>query len=156
MIRGAEPTRPHAFAALYLGITVAFGRHIIDRTDARFHHRFAHGPKPLKAPKGSTAEVREIWQDWLRVLLAAAIGAVCLLIMIALAGWRVPTSIDDAATHPYWDTMLLLPLITGVWFLAGPAFAGAGIPRGTGPTWTPTLTRPGSRDQTTGHSPLAQ
>lgn len=26
---GAPPTRPHAFAALYLGVTVAFGHHII-------------------------------------------------------------------------------------------------------------------------------
>ncbi|NDK91501.1 hypothetical protein GYA93_18235 [Gordonia desulfuricans] len=126
--RGAPPTRPHAFAALYLGITVAFGHHIIQRTDAWFRYRFAGGPKPLKAPKGSTAEVHAIWREWFRVVLAAALGASCLLIMIALEGWHTPASVDDAATHPYWATLLLLPIITAVWFLAGPAFAGRGDP----------------------------
>ena len=125
---GAPPTRPHAFAALYLGVTVAFGHHIIARTDAWFHYRFAGGPEPHKPPKGSTAEVRAIWREWFRVVVAAAIGAACLLVMIALEGWHVPASVDDAADHPYWATLLLLPTITVVWFLAGPAFAGRGDP----------------------------
>lgn len=128
VVGGAAPTRAHGFAALYLGITVAFGHQIIRRTDAWFSHRFAGGPKPLKAPKGSTAEVRELWQEWFRVLLAAVIGAVCLLGMIALEGSPWPTSVEAAALHPYWATLLLLPLITVVWFLAGPAFAGRGDP----------------------------
>lgn len=123
---GAPPTRPHAFAALYLGITVAFGHHIIQRTDAWFRHRFAGGPKPLKAPKGSTAEVRAIWAEWFRVVFASTIGATCLLVMIAVEGWHIPSSVEDAASHPYWATLLLLPIITAVWFLAGPAFAGRG------------------------------
>lgn len=128
VLRGAEPTRAHGFAALYLGITVAFGHSIIQRTDAWFNHRFAGGPKPVKAPKGSTAEVRELWREWLRVLLAAVIGAVCLLAMIALEGSPMPTSVEHAAQQPYWATLLLLPMITVIWFLAGPAFAGRGDP----------------------------
>lgn len=126
VMRGAEPTRPHGFAALYLGITIAFGHHIIQRTDAWFRYRFAGGPRPLKPPKGSTAEVRALWLEWFRVVLAAVIGAACLLVMIALEGWHVPASISSASTHPYWATLLLLPIITVVWFLAGPAFAGRG------------------------------
>jgi hypothetical protein len=125
---GAQPTQPHAFAALYLGITVAFGHSIIRRVDAWFRHRFAGGPKPEKPPKGSTAEVRAIWAEWLRVVLAAAIGAACLLAMVAIEGWRVPAGVDAAAEHPYWATLLLLPIVTVVWFLAGPAFAGRGDP----------------------------
>lgn len=128
VMRGAQPTRPHAFAALYLGITIAFGHYIIQSTDAWFRHRFAVGPEPFKAPKGSVAEVRALWHEWFRVVLAGVIGATCLLAMIALEGWHLPTSIDDAATHPYWATLLLLPIITAVWFLAGPAFAGSGDP----------------------------
>lgn len=128
VMRGAEPTRPHAFAALYLGITVAFGHHIVQRTDAWFRYRFAGGPRPSKPPKGSTAEVRALWNEWFRVLLAAAIGAACLLVMIALEGWHVPAGVDAAATHPYWATILLLPNIIVIWFLAGPAFAGRGDP----------------------------
>lgn len=126
--RGTPPTQPHAFAALYLGLTVAFGHPVIKRTDAWFRHRFADGPKPERPPKGSRAEVKAVWQEWLRVLLAAAIGAAALLGMIALEGWHVPGSIDEATAHPYWSTLLLLPLITVIWFLAGPAFAGRGDP----------------------------
>lgn len=128
VMHGAAPTRPHAFAALYLGITVAFGHQAIQRTDAWFRHRFAGGPKPLKPPKGSTAEVRAIWGEWFRVVLAAVIGASCLLTMIAIEGRRIPDSLDAAAVHPYWATLLLLPMITVIWFLAGPAFAGWGDP----------------------------
>ncbi len=128
VMRGAEPTRPHAFAALYLGFTIAFGHHLIQRTDAWFRHRFADGPKPFKVPKGSSAEVRVLWREWLRVVLAAGLGATCLLVMIALEGRPAPASVDAAATHPYWATLVLLPIITVVWFLAGPAFAGRGGP----------------------------
>lgn len=128
VIRGAEPSRPHAIAAIYLGITVAFGHHIIQKTDAWFHHRFAGGRAPARAPKGSTAEVRELWREWLRVVLAAVIGGACLLVMIALDGWFLPADLESAATHPYWATLLLLPIVTVVWFLAGPAFAGRGDP----------------------------
>ncbi len=75
VVGGAEPTRPHAFAALYLGITVAFGHPIIQRTDVWFRYRFADGPKLVKAPKGSRRQVIALWHEWFRVVLAAAIGA---------------------------------------------------------------------------------
>jgi hypothetical protein len=128
VVGGAPPTQPHALAALYLGITVAFGHPIIRRTDAWFRHRFAGGPKPLKPPKGSTEEVRAIWREWFRVVLAAAIAAACLLLMIALEGGHAPAGVDDVSAHPYWATLSLLPTVTVIWFLAGPAFAGRGDP----------------------------
>lgn len=125
---GAEPTQAHALAAIYLGVTVSFGHHIIRRTDAWFHHRFAGGPKPVRPPKGSAMAVRALWREWFRVVLAAGIAAVCLVGMIALEGWSVPPDLDHAGTHPYWAALMLLPMVTVVWFLAGPAFAGRGDP----------------------------
>lgn len=124
--RGAAPTQAHALAALYLGFTVAFGHSVIARTDAWFRHRFANGPKPTKPQKGSRAEVRAVWVEWGRVVLAAAIAAVGLGIMILVEGDPIPTSVEEAAQHPYWATLLLTGLITVIWFLAGPAFAGRG------------------------------
>lgn len=120
VLRGAAPRADHGLAVMYLGVTVAFGHPIVRWADSWFAYRFAGGPRPRKPAKGSAAYVRATWQEWLRVLAAAAIAAACLLLMIAFAGWRVPTSIDDAATHPYWSTVLLVGLVTIVWFIAGP------------------------------------
>jgi hypothetical protein len=126
--QGAEPTQAHALATIYLGVTVAFGHPIIRRTDAWFRYRFVGGPKPIKPPKGSTAEVRALWREWLRVVVSALIAAACLLGMIALEGGHLPRSIADVADHPYWAALMLIAFIVAVWFLAGPAFAGRGRP----------------------------
>ncbi|MGK4064621.1 hypothetical protein AB0Y14_00945 [Rothia sp. HC945] len=128
LLRGAQPTHAHALAAVYLGVTVAFGHQIIGRVDAWFRYRFANGPKPLKPPKGSTSEVKAIWGEWLRVLLAAVIAAVCLFIMIIIDGGTIPHSIDSISKHPYWGILHTIGVVTGIWFLAGPAFAGSGDP----------------------------
>lgn len=126
--RGAEPSQGHALAAVYLGVTVAFGHSIIAWADARFRHRFAGGPRPVKPPKGSREAVRALWAEWLRLLLAVAIASVLLLAMIALEGEGVPASTDELGKDPYWGTMALMGIITAIWFLAGPAFAGTGDP----------------------------
>ncbi|WP_166973339.1 hypothetical protein [Brevibacterium atlanticum] len=128
LLRGAEPTHAHALAAVYLGLTVAFGHQIIGRVDVWFRYRFANGPKPVKPPEGSTEEVKAIWAEWLRVLLAAAIAAVCLVIMIAVDGGAIPESISTISKHPYWGILHTIGIVTGIWFLAGPAFAGTGDP----------------------------
>ncbi|MCA1195296.1 hypothetical protein [Saccharopolyspora sp. 6V] len=125
---GAEPSRAHAFAAVYLGFTVAFGRATIAWADAWFHHRFAGGPRPATPAKGSRAEVVALWREWLRVLLADVIAGVVLLALAAVGGVALPRSLDELAHHPYWSVPPLLGIITAVWFLAGPAFAGTGRP----------------------------
>ncbi|GAB3263290.1 hypothetical protein [Kineosporia babensis] len=124
--RGAEPSRAHALAAVYLGFTVAFGHRTISWADAWFQHRFAGGPRPVKPPKGSRAAVRALWVEWARVVLTAVIAAVGLGLMILAEGHGVPQGFDEAAQHPYWSTLLQLGMIVLIWFLAGPAFAGRG------------------------------
>jgi hypothetical protein len=124
--RGAEPVRAHALACTYLGVTVAFGRATIAWADTRFRHRFAGGPPPSKPPNGSPAAVRALWIEWLRVVLAAVIAATLLLVLIAATGFHVPASTDQLADDPYWGSMATLAVVTAVWFLAGPAFAGTG------------------------------
>ncbi|WP_299049934.1 hypothetical protein [uncultured Nocardioides sp.] len=124
--RGAEPTRAHALAAVYLGFTVAFGHSVVRWADVRFAHRFADGPAPSSPSKGSPAAVRALWVEWSRVVVASVLACGALLAMVAAGGEPVPTTLDEASTHPYWSTMLLLGLVTAIWFLAGPAFAGRG------------------------------
>lgn len=121
---GATPEQSHALAASYLGFTVAFGHPLVRWADARFAHRFAGGPAPDKPPKGSAAQVRALWIEWLRVVLAAAIS-VAILAFLALVVRRepLPRSIDEAALGPLWAQMFLLGLVVVGWLLAGPAFA---------------------------------
>jgi hypothetical protein len=126
--RGAEPSRGHALAAVYLGVTVAFGHAIITWADARFRHRFAGGPRPQKPPKGSRQEARAVWREWLRLVLAVGIASALLLVMIALEGEGAPSSTDELGRDPYWGTMATMGVVTAIWFLAGPAFQGRGDP----------------------------
>ncbi len=128
LVRGAEAAQAHALAAVYLGLTVAFGHQIIGRVDAWFRYRFANGPKPMKPPEGSTSEVKAIWAEWLRVLLAAVIAAVCLFIMIVVDSGTVPDSVDSITKHAFWGILRIIGIVAGIWFLAGPAFAGTGDP----------------------------
>lgn len=124
--RGAPPSQGHAIAAVYLGVTVGFGHSLVRWADARFRHRFAGGPRPVKPAKGSQAAVRALWAEWFRVVVAATVAAALLLVMIALDGSPMPRSEDQLAGSPYWSTLGTVGLITVIWFLAGPAFAGRG------------------------------
>ena len=53
---GATAGASHGLAAIYIGVSVAFGPSIIRWADARFAHRFAGGPAPARprAPARST------------------------------------------------------------------------------------------------------
>ncbi|MFR9731704.1 hypothetical protein ACL03H_20945 [Saccharopolyspora sp. MS10] len=123
---GAEPTRAHALAAVYLGCTVAFGRATIAWADVRFRRHFRGVPAPAPPAPGSRAAVRALWLEWLRVVLAGAIAAPLLLALIAIDGFAVPATAEEVAQHPCWSTLALLGIVIAVWFLAGPAFAGTG------------------------------
>ena len=46
---GAEAGFMHGLAAVYIGVTIAFGHRMIQWADARFAHRFAGGKKPEPA-----------------------------------------------------------------------------------------------------------
>lgn len=125
---GGEPTRPHAFAALYLGMTLAFGAPIIRRMDSWFRYRFDGGPKPIKPAKGSREEVKALWVEWLRLLCGFIIATGCILGMLVFDGWWLPSSLAEASEDPFWSTILLMGLVSVIWLLAGPGFAGTGRP----------------------------
>lgn len=126
LILGGEPTRAHAFAALYLGTTVAFCKPIVHRMDTWFRYRFDNGPKPTKPDKGSRDEMRALWIEWFRLLTGFVITTVCVLAMLVFEGWWIPSSFAEASEDPFWSTVLLMGVVAVIWFLAGPAFAGKG------------------------------
>lgn len=84
--QGGEAGFVHGLAAVYIGVTVAFGHGMIKWADERFAYKFANGSKPEEKPKRGAAHAAAERQGWYRHLLAWAIGSGLLVIMILLIG----------------------------------------------------------------------
>lgn len=116
--RGAEPGVVHGLAALYLGVSVAFGPVLVRWADIRFAHHFAGGPAPVKPPKGSRERASAAWREWGRVVLAAVIASAALgLVVVTVAD-------SDQTAGLYW-WMGRAWTITGLWLLFGPLWEEA-------------------------------
>jgi hypothetical protein len=111
---GATASTGHALAAVYLGVSVAFGARFVAWADVRVAHRFAGGPAPAPKPKSGPARTRAERRTWLRHALAWAIGCTLLLGATVLVGdadrtkaltgmaglWTVVLAIDAAFSLP--------------------------------------------------------
>jgi hypothetical protein len=83
---GATAGAFHGLAAVYVGVSVAFGRRMIRWTDGRFAHRFAGGPAPRRPPRHGPEHARREREGWYRHLLAWALGSALMLGMVLLVG----------------------------------------------------------------------
>ena len=83
---GATPTVAHGLAAVYIGVSIAFGRKMIAWADGRFAAKLGGAAKERPPKKYGKAHAAQERRDWLRHLLAFGIGAALLLAMIALIG----------------------------------------------------------------------
>ncbi|MBW7477630.1 hypothetical protein K0T92_23190 [Paenibacillus oenotherae] len=81
---GAAASVFHGLAAIYVGVTVAFGRGMIAWADARFLYMFAGGPKPAGKPRYGKERAKRERTGWYKHLLAWALGSALLLGMIVL------------------------------------------------------------------------
>ena len=84
--RGGEAALPHALAAVYIGVSVAWGTQMVSWADARFAHRFAGGAPPERPPRTGTLHAARERREWLRHLLAWATGTALLGLGILLVG----------------------------------------------------------------------
>jgi hypothetical protein len=84
--RGGEAALPHALAAVYIGVSVAWGHRIINWADARFAHRFAGGPAPERPPRTGTLHAARERREWLRHLVAWAAGTALLGLGVLVVG----------------------------------------------------------------------
>lgn len=83
---GGDASLAHGLAALYLGVSVAFGHSMVRWADAHFAHRFAGGPPPPRPPRTRLEHARRERRQWVRHLLAWAIGCALLLGGVAFVG----------------------------------------------------------------------
>jgi hypothetical protein len=113
--QGGKAALPHALAAVYLGVTVAWGHRIVHWADARFAHRFAGAPAPQRPPRSGTAHAARERREWLRHLLAWATGTSLLGLGVLVVGdldrtralvhvatlWTIVLAIDFAISFSY-------------------------------------------------------
>jgi hypothetical protein len=79
---GGTATFFHGLAAVYLGVSIAYGHKVVRAVDARFAYRFATGPAPAKLYGWEYA--KECWKDVVRTIIAAAIAVGILWLLTAL------------------------------------------------------------------------
>jgi hypothetical protein len=84
--RGGEAALPHALAAVYIGVSVAWGHRMISWADARFAHRFAGGPPPERPPRAGGLHAARERREWLRHVVAWATGTALLGLGVLLVG----------------------------------------------------------------------
>lgn len=102
----------HGLAAIYIGVTIAFGRGMINWADERFAYRFAGGPKPARTPKFGAEHAKNERQGWLKHLLAWAIGISILTGMLVYVGDAEQTQ-ALATIIKIWSTVLAVDFLVG-------------------------------------------
>lgn len=109
LYRGAVATQAHGIAAVYIGVSIAFGKSMIEWTDERFqYYLMKKGPKPKK--RFGMDYAKHYVKGWLRHVVAYAIGAVFLAGMIYLIQ-------DPSRTEVLSGILKTWSLILGVDFL---------------------------------------
>ncbi|MCO5997725.1 hypothetical protein [Actinoallomurus rhizosphaericola] len=108
--RGAPASPAHGLAAIYIGVSLAFGHQMIRWADRRFAHRFAGGPAPVKAPRTGRAHAARERGQWLRHLLAYIVGAAVLGVFTVLVG-------DVHRTLKLWAVMVPWGLVLAIDFV---------------------------------------
>ncbi|MEG0385814.1 MAG: hypothetical protein RR642_13765 [Solibacillus sp.] len=106
LFNGATATRVHALAAIYLGVSVAFGKSMIRWADERFvYYIQKQGPKPIR--KTGLAYARHSMKGSIQHVLAYIIGAVFLVSMIYLIN-------DPVRTEALLETLKIWALVLGI------------------------------------------
>ena len=109
---GGAARSVHGLAAIYLGVSVAFGHSMVRWADQRFAHRFASGPPPVRPPKSGPARARHEWREWGKFMLAYAIACGIMLLLIFVVS-------SPAHTVALWHgTIPALSVIGGIWLLS--------------------------------------
>ncbi|WP_108671533.1 hypothetical protein [Peribacillus acanthi] len=107
---GQEATFFHGLAAYYIGMTIAFGKRMIEWADERFAYRFSNGNKPAKKITHGPIHAKQERNAWFRHLLGYVIGNALLLGMIWFVGDSTRTE-ELKNVMKLWSFLLLIDFI---------------------------------------------
>jgi len=108
--RGGEAALPHALAAVYIGVSVAWGTRMVSWADARFAYRLAGGPPLERPPRTGRRHAARERREWLRHLGAWAIGTALLGLGVLVVG-------DLDRTAALVNVVVLWTLVLAIDFL---------------------------------------
>ncbi|MGF9814261.1 hypothetical protein ACVAMH_25455 [Bacillus zanthoxyli] len=109
LYRGATATKVHAIATVYIGISIAYGRSMIEWADLRFqYYVMKQGSKPVK--RFGIDYAKHYFKSWGQHVLAFLIGAGILLVLIYLIN-------DFSRTEVLAGFLKLWTFVLGIDFL---------------------------------------
>jgi hypothetical protein len=108
--RGAEASMVHGIAAIYVGVSIAFGHQMIAWADRYFQYWFRGGENPRKNKLYGREHARNERMGWIRHLLAWSIGSAILYLIILWIG-------DAARTEVFTGLIRVWGLVLGIDFL---------------------------------------
>ncbi|WOV83633.1 hypothetical protein PGH26_12180 [Sporosarcina jeotgali] len=121
LYRGATATVAHSIAPLYIGISLAFGKSMIQWADERFQYYVTkEGPKPIR--RTGYAHAIHSMKGSLRHVLAFAIGALMILFVV----WYINTPEQTAEyqnTLKLWTLILIADIIISASYFIWPRTA---------------------------------
>lgn len=109
LLGGGTASWQHGLAAIYIGVSVAYGKRMVDWADVRFRHRFAGGPAPERL--AGSRYTAKCWRDVLLTALAVFIAAVILGSIIVV----VDDAQRTAALSGYFGILGIILTIDVVW-----------------------------------------
>jgi len=115
---GATATSPHAISAVYIGVSIVFGKSIIAWADERFRYYIVkQGKKPVKRYGYDYA--RHYLKSWLKHVLAYVIGMGCLFGLIYLVNEPERTEALTSTIH-WWSRILGIDLLITIAYFIWP------------------------------------
>ncbi|CUU49750.1 hypothetical protein [Clostridium beijerinckii] len=107
---GVVATHVHGLAAIYVGVSLAFGNKMISWADEKFLYCFANGPIPIGRPKHGREHALYERKSWYTHLLAWSIGSLLLYGMILFVS-------DNSKTNSLLQTIQMWGIILFIDFL---------------------------------------
>jgi hypothetical protein len=118
LYNGATATIAHAIAAVYIGISLSYGKSMIEWADIRFqYYVMKQGEKPRK--RFGLEHSKHYFSGWLKHLLAYAIGASLIILGIFLIQDPARTEALSGFLNT-WSMVLAIDLVISISYFIWP------------------------------------